>query len=38
VVLELTLTSSLSIFATKVSLILFEEPIRRYWRHKSQLI
>ena len=38
VILELTLTSSLSIFATKVSLVLFEEPIRRYWRSQSQLI
>jgi peptidoglycan/LPS O-acetylase OafA/YrhL len=38
VILELTLTSSLSVLATKISLILFEEPIRRYWRRKSQLI
>jgi peptidoglycan/LPS O-acetylase OafA/YrhL len=38
VILELTLTSSLSILATKVSLVLFEEPIRRYWRRKLQLI
>jgi peptidoglycan/LPS O-acetylase OafA/YrhL len=38
VILELTLTSSLSILATKASLILFEDPIRRYWQRKSQLI
>jgi peptidoglycan/LPS O-acetylase OafA/YrhL len=38
VILELALTASLSILATKVSLTFFEEPIRRYWRRKSQLI
>lgn len=38
VFLELALTSLLSILATKASLVVFEHPIRRYWRHKSQLI
>ena len=38
VFLELALTSSLSILATKASLVVFEDPIRRYWRKKSQLI
>ena len=38
VFLELALASSLSILATKASLVVFEDPIRRYWRKKSQLI
>lgn len=38
VFLELALASSLSILATKTSLVVFEDPIRRYWRKKSQLI
>jgi len=38
VLLEILLTSTFSISATKVSLIFFEGPIRRYWQHKSQLL
>ena len=35
---ELALSSLLSILATKASLLVFEDPIRRYWQQKSQLI
>ena len=37
-VLEITLTSILSILATKASLAFIEEPIRRYWSNKSKMV
>jgi peptidoglycan/LPS O-acetylase OafA/YrhL len=37
-VLEITLTSILSLLATKASLTFIEEPVRRYWSNKSKMV
>ena len=38
ILLEIALTSILSVLATKVSLTFIEEPIRRYWGNKSKMV
>ncbi len=38
ILLEIALTSMLSILATKLSLTFIEEPIRRYWGNKSRMV
>jgi hypothetical protein len=36
--LEIALTSILSLLATKASLTFIEDPIRRYWSNKSKMV
>ena len=38
ILLEIALTSMMSILATKVSLTFIEEPIRRHWSNKSKMV
>jgi peptidoglycan/LPS O-acetylase OafA/YrhL len=38
ILLEIALTSMMSILATKVSLTFIEEPIRRHWGNKSKMV